>query len=185
MLNLYENSHKLLTVNKSFVKQVFYATLFVSVLMVLASLRYQSFEITMGLTIGIIISFCSSLVLWRWINYIFSDLKPGAVPNTKPSPAIKSVAFAFMGIGKIFVLALVFFLIFKFLSINVFALFIGISVVQLVVLSMIVSIVLVNMLNNVRGAGYMTRQSRSSEQRPPCYQPDKASLAGTVRTGRP
>jgi hypothetical protein len=56
-----------------------------------------------------------------------------------------------MAIGKIFVLGLVFFLIFKFLSINIFALFIGISVVQLVVFSMITSIVLVNMLNNVRG----------------------------------
>lgn len=151
MLNIYENSHKLLTVNKSFVKQAFYAALFVSVLLVLASFRYQSFEITMGLIIGIIVSFCSSFVLWRWINYIFSDLKPGAVPDTKPSPAIKSVAFAFMGIGKIFVLGVVFFLIFKFLSINIIALFIGISVVQLVVLSMMVSIVLVNMLNNVRG----------------------------------
>ena len=109
MLNIYENSHKLLTVNKSFVKQAFYAALFVSILMVLASFRYQSFEITISLIVGIIVSFCSSFVLWRWINYIFSDLKPGAVPNTKPSPAIKSVAFAFMGIGKIFALGLVFF----------------------------------------------------------------------------
>ena len=161
MLNIYENSHKLLTVKKNFVKQAFYATLFVSILMVLASLRYQSFEITIGLIIGIIVSFCSSFVLWRWINYIFNDLKPGAVTNSKPSPAIKSVAFALMGIGKIFVLGLVFFLIFKFLSINVFALFIGISVVQLVVFSMIASIVLVNMLNNVRGADYTTQLGRS------------------------
>lgn len=167
--------NKLLTVNKSFVKQAFYATLFVSILMVLASFRYQSFEITVGLIIGIMVSLCSSFVLWQWINYIISDLKPGAVPVTKPSPAIKSVAFALMGIGKIFVLGLVFFLIFKFLSINIIALFIGLSVVQLVVLSMIVSIVLVDMLNNVRGADYMTRQSRPPEQRPP----DKSVLAGT------
>lgn len=163
MLNIYENSHKLLTVNKSFVKQAFCAALFVSVLLVLASFRYQSFEITMGLIIGIIVSLCSSYVLWRWINYIISDLKPGAVPNTKPSPAIKSVAFALMGIGKIFVLGLVFFLIFKFLSINVFALFIGISVVQLVVLSMIVSIVLVNLLNNVRGVNSVSEKHQSPE----------------------
>ena len=164
MLNIYKNSYELLTVKKNFVKQAFYATLFVSILMVLASLRYQSFEITISLIIGIIVSFCSSFVLWRWINYIFNDLKPGAVTNSKPSSAIKSVAFALMGIGKIFVLGLVFFLIFKFLSINIFALFIGISVVQLVVFSMIVSIVLVNMLNNVRGADYMTRQGRPPEQ---------------------
>ena len=165
MLSIYKNSHNLLTVNKNFVKQAFYATLFVSILMVLASFRYQSSEITISLIIGIIISICSSLVLWQWINYIFNDLKPGAVTSTKPSSAIKSVAFAFMAIGKIFVLGLVFFLIFKFLSINIFALFIGISVVQLVVLSMITSIVLVNMLNNVRGADYTARQSRPPEQR--------------------
>ncbi len=160
MLNIYKNSYELLTVKKNFVKQAFYATLFVSILMVLASLRYQSFEITLSLIIGIIVSICSSLVLWQWINYIFNDLKPGAVTSTKPSASIKAVGFALMGIGKIFVLGLVFFLIFKFLSINIIALFIGISVVQLVVFSMIVSIVLVNMLNNVRGAGYITRQDR-------------------------
>ncbi len=99
MLNIYKNSCELLTVKKNFVKQAFYAALFVSILMVLASFRYQSFEITISLIIGIIVSFCSSFVLWRWINYIFNDLKPGAVTNSKPSPAIKSVAFAFMGIG--------------------------------------------------------------------------------------
>lgn len=160
MLNIYKNSCELLTVKKNFVKQAFYAALFVSILMFLASLRYQSFEITIGLTIGIIASFCSSFILWRWINYIFNDLRPGAVTNSKPSPAVKSVGFALMGIGKIFVLGLVFFLIFKFLSINIIALFIGISVVQLVVFSMIASIVLVNMLNNVRGADFVTRQER-------------------------
>lgn len=160
MLNIYKNSCELLTVKKNFVKQAFYAALFVSILMFLASLRYQSFEITIGLTIGIIVSFCSSFILWRWINYIFNDLKPGTVTNSKPSSAVKSVGFALMGIGKIFVLGLVFFLIFKFLSINIIALFIGISVVQLVVFSMIASIVLVNMLNNVRGADFVTRQER-------------------------
>lgn len=158
MLNIEKNSRKLLTINKNFVKQTFYTTLFVSVLMILISLRYQSFTITLSLVIGIIISFCSSLVLWRCINYLFSDMKPGAVTNSKPSPAIKSVAFAFMGIGKIFVLGLVFFLVFKFLSINIFALFIGISVVQLVALSMIVSIVLVNMLNRIGGYNYGPRK---------------------------
>ncbi len=160
MLNIYKNSCELLTVKKNFVKQAFYAALFVSILMVLASLRYHSYEITIGLTIGIIVSFCSSFILWRWINYIFNDMRPGAVTNSKPSASIKSVGFALMGIGKIFVLGLVFFLIFKFLSINIIALFIGISVVQLVVFSMIVSIVLVNMLNSVRGAGFTTRQER-------------------------
>lgn len=164
MLDLFNKSQKLLTIKKNFVKQTFYTTLFVSVLMILISFRYQSFELTLSLSIGIIISFCSSLVLWRWINYIFKDLKPGTVPDKKPSPAIKSVAFALMGTGKIFVLSLIFFLIFKFLSINIIALFIGISVVQFVVLSMIVSIVLVNMLNNVRSADYVARQSRPSER---------------------
>ncbi len=164
MLDLYNKSQKLLTIKKNFVKQTFYTTLFVSVLMILISFRYQSFEMTLSLSIGIIISFCSSLILWRWINYIFKDLKPGTVPDNKPSPAIKSVAFALMGTGKIFVLSLIFFLIFKFLSINIIALFIGISVVQFVVLSMIASIVLVNMLNNVRSTDYMARENRPSER---------------------
>jgi hypothetical protein len=166
MLNINKNSHKLLTINKDFIKHAFYATLFVSILMILVSLRYQSFTITLSLVIGITISFCSSLVLWRWINYIFRDLNPDTGINNKPNasksnPTIKSFAFAFMGIGKIFILGLVFFLIFKFLSINIYALFIGISVVQLVVLSMIVSIVLVNMLNRAGGVNYEARQSRN------------------------
>jgi multisubunit Na+/H+ antiporter MnhG subunit len=156
MLNINKDSHKLLTVDKNFTKRAFYTTLFVSILMILVSLRYQSFAITLSLVIGIIISFCSSLVLWRWINYIFRDLNPDIIANSKSQASksnatIKSFAFAFMGIGKIFVLGLVFFLIFKFLTINIYALFIGISAVQLVVLSMIVSIVLVNMLNRVGG----------------------------------
>ena len=152
MLNINKDSNKLLTVDTNFTKRALYTTLFVSILMILISLRYQSFTITLSLAIGIIISFCSSLVLWKWINYIFQDLNPDTSANSKSAPIIKSVAFAFMGIGKIFVLGLVFFLIFKFLSINIYALFIGISVVQLVVLSMIVSIVLVNMLNRTRGS---------------------------------
>jgi len=152
MSDLYKKSHKLLTVKNSFIKQAFYAALFVSVLMALASLRYQSFELTLSLIIGIIISFCTSLVLWKWIKYTFQDLNPENGINSRKSPTIQSLAFALMGIGKIFVLGLVFFLIFKFLSINIYALFIGISVVQFVVLSMIVSIVLVNLLNNVRDA---------------------------------
>ncbi len=152
MLNINKDSNKLLTVDTNFTKRAFYTTLFVSVLMILISLRYQSFTITLSLAIGIIISVCSSLVLWKWIKYIFQDLNPDTSANSKSAPIIKSVAFAFMGIGKIFVLGLVFFLIFKFLSINIYALFIGISVVQLVVLSMIVSIVLVNMLNRTRGS---------------------------------
>ncbi len=152
MLNINKDSNNLLTVDTNFTKRALYTTLFVSILMILISLRYQSFTITLSLAIGIIISFCSSLVLWKWIKYIFSDLNPDAGANSKSAPIIKSVAFAFMAIGKIFVLGLVFFLIFKFLSINIYALFIGISVVQLVVLSMIVSIVLVNMLNNIRGS---------------------------------
>ncbi len=168
MLNINKNSHKLLTVDKNFTKRAFYTTLFVSILMILVSLRYQSFTITLSLSIGIIISFCSSLVLWRWINYIFRDLNPDTRANSKshsskPNATIKSFAFAFMGIGKIFILGLVFFLIFKFLTINIYALFIGISVVQLVVLSMILSIVLVNMLNNVRGADYKARKSHLPE----------------------
>ena len=161
MLNINKDSNKLLTVDTNFTKRALYTTLFVSVLMILISLRYQSFTITLSLAIGIIISFCSSLVLWKWIKYIFSDLNPDTGANSKSAPIIKSVAFAFMAIGKIFVLGLVFFLIFKFLSINIYALFIGISVVQLVVLSMIVSIVLVNMLNNIRGSNYEARQSRN------------------------
>jgi hypothetical protein len=152
MLNINKDSNNLLTVDTNFTKRALYTTLFVSILMILFSLRYQSFTITLSLAIGIIISFCSSLVLWKWIKYIFQDLNPDTNANSKSAPIIKSVAFAFMGIGKIFVLGLVFFLIFKFLSINIYALFIGISVVQLVVLSMIVSIVLVNMLNRTRGS---------------------------------
>ena len=57
MLDLFNKSQKLLLIKKNFVKQAFYTTLFVSVLMILISFRYKSFDITLSLTIGIIISF--------------------------------------------------------------------------------------------------------------------------------
>jgi hypothetical protein len=153
MLDLYNRSQKLLTVKKNFVNQAFYTTLFVSLLMVMVSLRYKSFELTMSLVIGIVISFCTSLALWQWIKFMFKDLDPDknslrGLDSKKPDSTIKSLLFACMGVGKILVLALVFFLIFKFLPIKPVAFFVGVSIVQLVVFSMIVSIVLVNMFNS-------------------------------------
>lgn len=163
MLNFSRNSDKLLFADKNFPRRVFYTTLFVSILILLSSLKYQSFELSISLFIGVFVSFCSALVLWRWINYIFKDFDPDAnsqdhAPLTKANQIIKSCLFAFMGIGKIFVLGLFFFLVFKFISINVIALFIGISVVQIVMFLMIVSMMLVNTLNKTQATGYKTKK---------------------------
>ena len=158
MLSIHKKPDKLLIADKNFPKQVFYTTLFVSALVLLGSLRYQSFELTISLFIGCLVSFGSAYVLWRWINYTFKEFDPESSDLkherlTKTNQIIKSCVFAFMGIGKIFVLGLFFFLIFKFVSINVLALFIGISIVQIVMFFMIVSMMLVNTLNKTR-AGY-------------------------------
>ena len=163
MLKTCRHSDKLLFADKDFPRRVFYTTLFVSILILLASLKYQSFELTISLFIGIFVSFCSALVLWRWINYTFKDFDPEANsrdhgPLTKANQIIKSSVFAFMGIGKIFVLGIFFFLIFKFISINIIALFIGISIVQIVVLFMIVSMMLVNALNKTQVTGHRAKK---------------------------
>jgi hypothetical protein len=169
-MDLYNKSHKLLTVKKNFVKQVFYTTLFVSVLMILVSLRYKSYDLTMSLTIGIVISFSTSLALWQFIKYMFRELNPETFADngshsSKKGSTTKSLLFTFMGTGKILVLALVFFLIFEYLPINAIALFIGVSIVQLVVLSMVISIVLVNFLNKAKGDGaeYSEHDSSGSD----------------------
>jgi hypothetical protein len=167
MMDLYNKSQKLLTVKKNFVKQAFYTTLFVSVLMILVSLRYKSYDLTMSLTIGIVISFCTSLALWQFIKYMFRELNPetfaadGARSSNKGSTT-KSLLFTFMGTGKILVLALVFYLIFEYLPINAIALFIGVSIVQLVVLSMVISMVLVNFLNKAKDDSTASEENRSS-----------------------
>jgi len=70
--------------------------------------------------------------------------------------------FTFMGTGKILVLALVFYLIFEYLPINALALFIGVSIVQLVVLSMVISMVLVNFLNKAKDDSTVSEDSQSS-----------------------
>ncbi|MDR4504994.1 MAG: hypothetical protein MRK01_09425 [Candidatus Scalindua sp.] len=167
MLDLYNRSQKLLAVKKNFIKQVFYTTLFVSFLMVLVSLRYKSLELTLGLGMGIVISFCTSLALWQWIKFMFKDLNPdrninNGLNSPKPDSTVKSLIFACMGVGKMLVLALVFFLIFKYLPIKPFAFFVGVSIVQLVVFSMIVSMVLVNMLNSTIGVGSVSEENQSS-----------------------
>ena len=146
MLDLFNKSQKLLLIKKNFVKQAFYTTLFVSVLLILISFRYKSFDITLSLTIGIIISFCTSLALWQFIKYMFRELNPetfadNGTHSSKKGSTTKSLLFTFMGTGKILVLALVFYLIFKYLPIKAYALFVGVSIVQLVVLSMVISIV--------------------------------------------
>ena len=168
-MDLYNKAHKMLTVKKNFVKQALYTTLFVSVLMILASFRYKSFDLTLSLTIGIVISFCTSLALWQFIKYMFRELNPATFAadgsRSKKGSTTKSLLFTFMGTGKILVLALVFYLIFEYLPINALALFIGVSIVQLVVLSMVVSMVLVNFLNKAKGDGgeYSEHDSSGSD----------------------
>ena len=168
-MDLYNKAHKMLTVKKNFVKQALYTTLFVSALMILVSFRYKSFDLTLSLTIGIVISFCTSLALWQFIKYMFRELNPATFADdgshSKKGSTTKSLLFTFMGTGKILVLALVFYLIFEYLPINALALFIGVSIVQLVVLSMVVSMVLVNFLNNAKGDGaeYSEHDSSGSD----------------------
>ena len=168
-MDLYNKAHKMLTVKKNFVKQALYTTLFVSVLMILVSFRYKSFDLTLSLTIGIVISFCTSIALWQFIKYMFRELNPATFADdgshSKKGSTTKSLLFTFMGTGKILVLALVFYLIFEYLPINALALFIGVSIVQLVVLSMVVSMVLVNFLNNAKGDGaeYSEHDSSGSD----------------------
>ncbi|MDP6923626.1 MAG: ATP synthase subunit I [Candidatus Scalindua sp.] len=168
-MDLYNNAHKMLTVKKNFVKQALYTTLFVSVLMILVSFRYKSFDLTLSLTIGIVISFCTSLALWQFIKYMFRELNPATFAadgsRSKKGSTTKSMLFTFMGTGKILVLALVFYLIFEYMPINALALFIGVSIVQLVVLSMVVSMVLVNFLNKAKGDGgeYSEHDSSGSD----------------------
>lgn len=167
MFDLFNKSQKLLLVKKNFVKQAFYTTLFVSVLLILISFRYKSFDITLSLTIGIVISFCTSLALWQFIKYMFRELNPetfadNGTHSSNKGSTTKSLLFAFMGTGKILVLALVFYLIFKYLPIKAYALFVGVSIVQLVVLSMVLSIVLVNLLNRAKYEGTVSEDRQSS-----------------------
>ena len=166
-MDLYNKSHKLLTVKKNFVKQAFYTTLFVSVLMILVSFRYKSFDITLSLAIGIIISFCTSLALWQFIKYMFRELNPATFAadgshSSKKGSTTKSMLFTFMGTGKILVLALVFYLIFEYLPINALALFIGVSIAQLVVLSTVISMVLVNFLNKAKDDSTVSEDNQPS-----------------------
>ncbi len=165
-MDLYNRAHTLLTVKKNFVKQALYTTLFVSILMILVSFRYKSFDLTLSLTIGIVISFCTSLALWQFIKYMFRELNPATFAadgsRSKKGSTTKSLLFTFMGTGKILVLALVFYLIFEYLPINALALFIGVSIVQLVVLSMVISMVLVNFLNKARHDSTASEENQSS-----------------------
>ena len=165
-MDLYNKAHKMLTVKKNFVKQALYTTLFVSILMILVSFRYKSFDLTLSLTIGIVISFCTSLALWQFIKYMFRELNPATFAadgsRSKKGSTTKSLLFTFMGTGKILVLALVFYLIFEYLPINALALFIGVSIVQLVVLSMVISMVLVNFLNKAKHDSTASEENQSS-----------------------
>ncbi len=165
-MDLYNRAHTLLTVKKNFVKQALYTTLFVSILMILISFRYKSFDLTLSLTIGIVISFCTSLALWQFIKYMFRELNPATFAadgsRSKKGSTTKSLLFTFMGTGKILVLALVFYLIFEYLPINALALFIGVSIVQLVVLSMVISMVLVNFLNKAKHDSTASEENQSS-----------------------
>jgi len=165
-MDLYNRAHTLLTVKKNFVKQALYTTLFVSILMILVSFRYKSFDLTLSLTIGIVISFCTSLALWQFIKYMFRELNPATFAadgsRSKKGSTTKSLLFTFMGTGKILVLALVFYLIFEYLPINALALFIGVSIVQLVVLSMVISMVLVNFLNKAKHDSTASEENQSS-----------------------
>jgi len=144
------------SLDAGFPKRVFKTSIILSVIFLVYSLFFYSMPVTLGLLIGEVISICSLKVLLRTINAFFVVdkivAKSGSVK--KIVTLIGSVKFLFFG-------ALLFF-VFKYLTVNIIALFVGVSIVQIVIFFKILGLLFVNHLDESdNGAAEVLNQSKN------------------------
>jgi len=137
-------SDKFLFLDNNFPKRVFKTSIILSLILAFVSISFWSFEITAGLSIGMGISFGLMRLLWWLTSVVFPEIIKSNVKNKE-----KKVKFnlIFFNLVKYILISVGLFYILRYIPLDIFAFLIGISFVQLVMVSKISSVFLVNYIN--------------------------------------
>ncbi|MGR3179603.1 MAG: ATP synthase subunit I [Candidatus Anammoxibacter sp.] len=137
-------SDKFLFLDNDFPRRVFKMSVILSVILALFSVSFWSFEITCGLVAGMAISFGLMRMLWWLTSVIFPLIVKSETKNRE-----KKVKYSliFFNLVKYLLISVVLFCLLRYVPINLYAFVIGISFVQMVMVSKILSVMLVNYLN--------------------------------------
>lgn len=133
------------SLDKDFSRRVMRTTIMLSIFLAICSLSFWSLKITLGLTIGMIISIGVMQLLWWMISAVFPAIINNDSINNKNEKVRNT--FIVINILKYILISIALFFIFRYLPINIVALFIGVSIVQIVMISKIFGVALVNYLN--------------------------------------
>ena len=128
--------YKRLSIDEAFPRRTFNTSLILSIIILLLSMGRASYQVTMGLAIGMGISLSFFGILWSTVSrFLLMGKKKGGF------------LFIIIGLSKHFVLGILLFVIFRYVKINSLALLMGISLVLMVILLKVTGIEMVNYVN--------------------------------------
>lgn len=133
--------NKISVPDKGFPKRVLKTSIILSFVFIIYSFYFNSLEITYSLALGIGISIGTIYLLWRVLKsvYVLGDV------GTVKKRAKHLVTLA--GVCKYIFVSFILFFVFRHLKINLIALFIGVSIVQIVIVFKMLGFFLINYLN--------------------------------------
>ena len=130
--------YKRLSIDEAFPRRTFNTSLILSIIIILLSMGRASYQVTLGLSIGMGISIVFFWLLWSTVTKFLSMGKR------------KGGSLLFIiGLSKYFILAIFLFFIFSYVKINALALLIGISLVHMVIILKVAGIGMVNYANRI------------------------------------
>ncbi|MGR3295752.1 MAG: ATP synthase subunit I [Candidatus Bathyanammoxibius sp.] len=137
----------LFELDHDFPQRVFDTSLFVGILLVCISTALNSINITMSLVAGVAISLASCHTLWWSIRRF---IRPD-VTGRKP-------AFLLIGVLKYVALGVGLFFLFRHIDVHIIAFFVGLSILQAVIVLKFMSLLLVDLLNkSIKAPGGTTQ----------------------------
>ena len=130
--------------DEGFPGRVLKTSAIISALFVFYSFYFYSLSITLSLSVGIVISFFTIQILWKLLRTVFVPSGVGSASETGKS--LKNIFLA-AGIVKYVVVVAFLYFVFKYIEVNILALFIGVSVIQIVIVFKIAGLYFLKFIN--------------------------------------
>lgn len=130
-----------LVLDEGFPKRVFNTSLFFMAIIALCSTSFQSFEISYSVLIGCAISLVLCRLQWWAVQQFFQ----------RGNQSGKQY-FALLTLLKYFVLCIIFYIMFRYLQVDVIAFLVGLSLVPAVISLKMLGMAFVNYLNSSQGS---------------------------------
>ncbi len=130
--------------DEGFPGRVFKTSAIISCLFVFYSFYFYSLSITLSLASGIFISFFTIKILWKLLSTVFVQSSVGSINET--SKRLKTL-FLTIGILKYVAVTAFLYFVFKKVDVNIWALLIGVSVIQIVIVFKIAGLYFLKFIN--------------------------------------